>query len=364
MGGARGVKVGLVLGAGGTVGGAWLTGGLNALALETGWDPASAQNIVGTSAGAMMGGLLAAGVPPWFMVAHSAGETFAGVNDANGRPSAEADRSAGSGFRLHRGPPPIGPGSWSLIGRSLLAPRLHRPAAVGAAWLPRGVISTEPLKATIRRVVPSGWADHDNLWIVACDFATGRRVAFGRHDAPRADLADAVAASCAIPGFYRPVDIDGRRYVDGGVWSTSNLDIVRNAGLDLVICLNPTSSATTIRGATGPPAPGGRLAQGLRRQSGRRLGSEAARLRDAGTHVILIQPTPEDNTVMGDNLMSRHNRNLVIETATRTVADQLRKLPERQLLDALPAGDPERIRRPEGPPSEWPSDLLPLPAAG
>ena len=87
------------------------------------------------------------------------------------------------------------------------------------------MISTEPLKDTIRRVVPSGWTPHPGTWIVACDYADGHRVAFGRHDAPQAELADAVAASCAIPGFYHPVDIAGRRYVDGGLWSTSNLEI-------------------------------------------------------------------------------------------------------------------------------------------
>jgi len=50
--------VGLVLGAGGVIGGAWLTGGLQALANETGWDPMSADHIVGTSAGSMIGALL------------------------------------------------------------------------------------------------------------------------------------------------------------------------------------------------------------------------------------------------------------------------------------------------------------------
>src|SRR5215204_1352070 len=101
------MRVGLVLGAGGVQGGAWLTGGLDALAQETGWDPASAERIVGTSAGAMLAGLLAAG------------ETFEGVVDARGRPAAEADRSGGAAFRLHRGPPPIGPGSWPLAIRTL-----------------------------------------------------------------------------------------------------------------------------------------------------------------------------------------------------------------------------------------------------
>src|SRR5919106_6122874 len=106
------MRVGLVLGAGGIQGGAWLTGGLDALVHETGWDPAEADYVVGTSAGSMMGALLASGVPPWFMVAHSAGETFAGLQDARGRPAGEADRAAGASFRLHRGLPPVGPGSW------------------------------------------------------------------------------------------------------------------------------------------------------------------------------------------------------------------------------------------------------------
>jgi NTE family protein len=349
------MKVGLVLGAGGVMGGAWLTGGLHALATETGWDPAEADYIVGTSAGSMMGALVASGVPPWFMVAHSAGESFEDLEDATGRPARDADRSAGAIFRLHRGLPPIGPGSWQLIMRSVTAPNRHRPSALFAGWLPRGSISTEPLKETIRRVVPSGWSEHENLWIVACDYATGRRVPFGREDAPPADLADAVAASCAIPGFYHPVTIAGRRYVDGGLWSTSNLDILRNAGLDLVICLNPTSSLHP----TFAWNPVERVAAGMRRLSGRRLGSEAKTLRAAGTEVVLIQPTDEDHAAMGPNLMSTRNRNPVIRTAIRTVTRQLREPGMAELLEGLPAGNPYRVRRPDGPPSTWPPELLP-----
>jgi NTE family protein len=94
------MKVGLVLGAGGVMGGAWLTGGLDALARETGWDPAESDYVVGTSAGAMIGALCASGIPPWFMVAHSFGESFAGVVDAHGRPAADADRSGGAVYRF------------------------------------------------------------------------------------------------------------------------------------------------------------------------------------------------------------------------------------------------------------------------
>lgn len=347
------MKVGLVLGAGGVMGGAWLTGGLYALARETGWDPMSADNIVGTSAGSMIGSLVAAGVPPWFMVAHSAGETFDGLVDANGRPAAEADRSAGATFRLHGGLPPIGPGSWKLIGRSLSAPHRHRPTAFVAGWLPRGVFSTDPLKDTIRRVVKSGWSDHPGHWVMACDYADGHRVAFGRADAPHADLADAVAASCAIPGFYHPVDIGKRRYVDGGLWSTSNLDVLRNEGLDLVICLNPTSSLH-------PPHawnPAERVAHVMRRGSGRRLGWEARKLRNAGTELVLIQPTRQDLDAMGVNLMSTRRRHEVIETAIRTVTEQLRAPGVREHLEKLPEGEPYKIEQPPGHPSTWPQVL-------
>jgi NTE family protein len=346
-------KVGLVLGAGGVMGGAWLTGGLEALATETGWDPAGADRIVGTSAGSMMGALLASGIPPWFMVAHSQGRTFEGLVGSDGRPAGEADRAAGATFRLHRGLPPIGPGSWRLVLHSLTAPQRHRPTALLAGWLPRGFISNESLKDTIRRVVPSGWTDHPSFWAVACDYATGTRVAFGRDDAPDADLADAVAASCAIPGFYHPVTIAGRRYVDGGLWSTSNLDILRNDDLDMVICLNPTSSLH-------PPLawnPAERIAGGMRRMSGRRLGSETKKLRAAGNEVVLIQPTTEDHEAMGPNLMSTKNRNPVIQTAIRTVREQLQADGVSQLLAGLPQGPDHKIREPEGPVSEWPDTL-------
>ena len=333
------------------MGGAWLTGGLHALATETGWDPAGADRIVGTSAGSMMGALLAGGIPPWFMVAHSAGETFQGVDDANGRPQGEADRAAGATYGIApEARLPIGPGSWRLVLSSLSNPTRHTPATLVGGWLPRGVVSTEPLHRTVRRVVPEGWVEHPGTWIVACDYADGRRVVFGRDDAPRADLADAVAASCAIPGFYAPVEIGGREYVDGGMRSTSNLDLLGDEELDLVVCLNPTSSLH-------PPQawnPVERVAGAFRRVSGRRLGSEARELRATGTRVVLIQPVSEDHRVMGPNLMSTRNRNPVIRTAIETVTGQLRQPEVREALAGLPPGEPYKVARPSGPPSSWP----------
>lgn len=345
------MRVGLVLGAGGVQGGAWLTGALDALAGHTRWDPASANYIVGTSAGSMIGTLLAAGIPPWFMVAHSEGESFDGMVDAEGEPARNADRSGGAVFRIALGALPLFPGSLPLVARSLLRPHRHTPAGVLAGWLPRGIISVDPLREIVRRSVPDEWTEHPNHWVLACNYSTGRRVSFGRADAPRAQLADAVAASCAVPGIYQPVKIGGHRYVDGGIWSTSNLDALRGLSLDLVICLNPTSTLHPLRAAN--PFDAIRLL--TNRESGRRLGHEARLLREEGTEVVLVQPTGRDLDAMGINLMSGRNRNEVIAVARETTAEQLGDPAIAERLAGLPAGDPEAIERPDRPVEQWPS---------
>jgi NTE family protein len=343
-------RVGLVLGAGGVLGGAWLTGALHAIAGETGWDPGSSDCIVGTSAGSMIGALLACGVPPWYMVAHSAGEHVDGLRDARGGAASSADRSAGATYSLHRGIPALGPGSWRLAVSSLARPYKYSPAALLAGWLPNGPISTEPLKDTVRRACNEAWAPHPNYWAMAVDYQTGKRVAFGRSDAPPAELPDAVAASCAIPGFFRAVEIGGRRYVDGGLGSASNLDVLADQPLDLVIALNPMSSLH----AGAPRTLGERFAYTIRQASGRRLGNEAKRLREAGIEVILIQPTVHDLDVMGTNLMSRSRRHEVIESGVRSVSEHLRDSSIGERLAELPPGHPALVRRPRGRPHSWP----------
>lgn len=347
------MKVGLVMGAGGVLGGAWLTGGLDALARETRWDPGSAEYIVGTSAGSMIGALVAAGVPPWFMVAHSRGEVFDGLTGPDGRPAADADRAAGAVFRVHRGLPPIGPGSLRMAFTALRNPLRHTPLQLLAGWIPAGFISTDSLKDVVRRAVPDEWVDHPNYWAVACDYESGRRIPFGRLDSPRADIAEVVAASCAIPGFYRPVRIGGRRYVDGGVCSVSNLDLVAGRGLDLVICLNPLTSQDRAAGLLD-------LLPALTNGAGRRrLAHEERKVRRFGTEVVVIEPSAADLAVMGRNWMSADRRLEVIETARRTVAEQLRSAPVRAVLADLPQGEPHKIERPAGPPSTWP-ELRPV----
>jgi hypothetical protein len=92
----------------------------------------------------------------------------------------------------------------------------------------------------------------------------------------------------------------------------------------------------------------------MRSASGRRLGSEARQLREAGIEPVLIQPTGDDLDVMGGNLMSRRRRNEVIAVASESVRGQIRTADVRKALAGLPPGEPGRVRRPKGPPSIWP----------
>ena len=146
------------------------------------------------------------------------------------------------------------------------------------------------------------------------------------------------------PRLLPDVEIDGRSYVDGGVRSVSNLDVLAAERPDLVIALNPMSSLHESE----PRTLGERAAYAVRRASGRRLGSEARMLRELGAEVVLIQPTVHDLDAMGTNLMSRARRHEVIEMAVQTVTEHLRESPVGERLGRLPAGLPALVRRPPG----------------
>ena len=334
------MRVGLVLGAGGVIGGSWLMGALEALEAETGWRAGDAEQIVGTSAGAVIGALAAAGIPSEYMSAYASGRTLDDVADAERRAASTAQRAGARDYHLQWALPSIGPGSWRLAAATLLQPHRHSAAAVLAGWLPRGFISTAPIRAVVEAYVPDPWPRRTSFWAVAADYATGRRVAFGSADAPPATVGEAVAASCAIPGFYHPVTVAGRRYVDGGICSVSNLDLLRDAGLDLAICLNPMSSLAQATGGS----PADRMAAIMRAAAGRRLGQEARTLREAGTRVLILQPSEQDVALMGFNLMSGARRLEVMEQARRSVANELRAMRSRRA--PLPSRTRPRRRRP------------------
>ncbi len=291
----------------------------------------------------MIGALCATGVPPWFMVAHSMGEVFEGVVDAHGRPASEADRSAGALFELHRALRRSGPAPGGSPCAPSPTPGATRPRPCSAAGSLAACSPPSRSRRPSAASCPSGWSPHPNLWVVACDYETGRRVPFGREDAPEADLADAVAASCAHPRLLPPPDdrrapLRRRRHL-------LDLEPRRTA--------RPGARPRDLPQPDLHPSPGPGGDQpaewfniAMRNASGRRLGSEAKKLRADGTDVILIQPTGEDLAVMGPNLMSAKRRNEAIEVARRTVAAQLAEPRQSRAARRPAAGRPAQDQPP------------------
>jgi NTE family protein len=205
------------------------------------------------------------------------------------------------------------------------------PTAVLAALLPEGRGDLSAVGRLVRGIVPSGWCPHAGYRAVALDFGSGRRVAFGAPDAPAADLADAVMASCAIPGWYAPVKVGGRRYVDGGAHSSTNLDLLAGLGLEEVFVLAPMVSFAVDR----PTHWRARAERQWRARVTRRCLREVATVHRSGTVVTVLGPGPEDLDAIGANLMAVDRRRHVLETALRTAS--------------LALADPERL--PDLPPS-------------
>jgi NTE family protein len=318
-------RIGLVLGAGGLVGHAFHAGVLSALAEATRWDPSNAEIIVGTSAGSRVGALLRAGVSASDLAAFATGET----------PSDDGAR-----FLARLGPPAKLPpftlanlfgdfpaaSSPKLLLRAALRPWEARFGAVLAAAMPAGRHSTEEMVAGLRRAVGEEWPDRP-LWICAVRLDDGRRVTFGKEESPPATIATAVAASSAIPGFFAPVEHEGVRYVDGGVHSPTNLDLLEGLGLDLVLVSSPMSTVGgTLRLAADFP---GRLLSRLR------LAQEAHRVRAGGTVVVTFQPNTDDQRVMGPNAMDPGRRRPVVEQVRESTRRRLQRPELRERLAAL-----------------------------
>lgn len=286
------MRVGLVLGAGGLTGTAFHAGVLTALAVDAGWDARDAEVIVGTSAGATAAALMRAGFPPRDYVSRVVGAPLSAEGDAilGGLPPLVQPAA--------RSPVRWRPAAGGLAVRLARRPWRLRPGVAAAALLPRGTRPVDPGAARLRPLF-QGWPDRP-LWICAVSLDTGRRVVFGQ-DA-QASVADAVAASCAVPGYYEPATVGSERFVDGGAWSLLNLDLLAGAGLDLVVVSAPLSTTDWVA-----IDPGNALRVPARAQQER----EAARVRRSGTPVLVVQPDARTRHVMGTRSMDVRKRSAV-----------------------------------------------------
>ncbi|NEE02459.1 patatin-like phospholipase family protein [Phytoactinopolyspora halotolerans] len=310
----EGPRRGLVLGGGGLLGAAWTVGALTAIEDATGVDMRTVDHILGTSAGAVTAAMLGAGVSVRQLYGHQLGRPVDG-------PLAgylwDYDHATG-GSRPMR--PRLGVGSPRLVTRNITRLRKLPPTAVLAAFLPEGRGDLRSIGDLVAAVSPDGaWSPHPGLWIVAMDYESGRRVPFGREGTPEAPLSEAVMASCAIPGWFAPVVIDGRRYVDGGACSATSVDLLAGLGLDEVFVVAPAVSFSSDR----PRALLSRVERKWRVRVTRRCLRETDKLRAEGTKVTILCPGPDDLAEIGGNVMDTTRRLRVLETSVRTSAELL-----------------------------------------
>jgi NTE family protein len=314
---------GLVLGAGGTLGAAWMIGALCALEEATGIDSRTVEVIVGTSAGAVVAALLGAGATPTELRDHQFGIPGAG-GPLSGR---DFDYSSTGGGLP--GWPRFGVGSLPLLARWAMNPIRHSPLVALSAVAPPARATLKPLQDLINSFTPADeWSTHPGVQVVAMDYSTGDRAVFDQASPIRTGLAEAVMASCAVPGWFAPVDIDGRRYVDGAVLSPTHAELVAGRGLDEVYILAPMASDELDQ----PDSMLARCERKLRRMMTRQVLGEANAIRGEGTKVMLLGPGPEDLAAMGGNVMDPARRLPVLQTSLRTTLATLR-------ANAAPAPD-------------------------
>jgi NTE family protein len=319
----NGIRRGLVLGAGGVLGLTWMIAALSALEAEEGFDARDVEVCIGTSAGSVLAALLGCGIGVDVALRHQQGIPAPADPDI----SWDYDRDSGGAVPPRPG---LGIGSPRLLLEAARHPRRVPPMAAFSAALPRGRGTLLPLHRMVELVsepLPGGgWPAAPSTWIVAMDYAAGTRTVFGRDGAPPATLADAVTASCAIPGWYVPVVIDGRPYVDGGTLSPTSLDLLVGAGLDEVYVLAPMASYVVDT----PSSPYARLERRLRRLITIGLQREARKVQARGIRVTVLTPGPEDLTAIGANLMEPRRRIRVLDTSLRTSAAALATLENAQ----------------------------------
>ncbi len=249
----------LVLGGGGFLGAMYEIGCLRALERKLDAGPLAFDLYVGTSCGAVVAALLAAGYRAQELYEHA--RSF--------RPSdfCRLDRGtlarAAARFPYH-------------LARRLLrglfggfAAIVEMQAVVQEA-VPAGLFDLAPLARFVRdRLRARGLEDSfealpRRLYVPAVDLDTGQRVVFGDPDSAAASVSLAVAASCAIPRYFQPVSIAERDFIDGGIGDALNLDVALERGARDVLAVNPIVAPLNDRKVRCLPAPAdgcGRLAQ-------------------------------------------------------------------------------------------------------
>jgi NTE family protein len=319
----RGLRVGLVLGGGGLVGLAYHAAALTALEHDLGWDARSADVIVGTSAGSIVACLLRRGVPASDLAARAVGVEpaaspppwTAGLSDQSGLPP----WSPRSMLRPPRLPGP------ALVARWTRRPWRIDPISATMGLLANGLVEPAQQARQLDEALGPDWPDA-RTWICAVRQHDLRRVVFGH--TIQARPTQAVMASCAVPGYFAPIGIDGVHYLDGGIHSPTNAAVLADEALDLVIVVSPMSGHASRRwGIDG----------WMRRYARAKLDPEVRRIERRGTPAVVLEPGPAVTGLLAGDFMDTTRLRAIVGAAFLDTGSQLIEPRTRTLLAGLAA---------------------------
>lgn len=377
-------KTALVLGGGGFTGGVYEIGALRALDLLAVNSSVNQFDVyVGTSAGSFIAALCANGVTPEEMMRVVTGQgpqPFADLDLSDLlRPNLLELVRKGAQLPLRLG--------------SLLRQVIAQPSQISvmdvvlglSEALPSGVYSGAGVERYLRTVLEDPDRTDDfrelrpDLYITATDLDTCERIVFGADGYEEVPISTAVRASGALPMVYAPLRLDGRELVDGGIVSTTNLDIAVEAGAKLVVVINPivpyvndfAEHVRTLRGRRPRRVSDMGFAQigyqAFKLLAHQRLHEMAGRWEDRypGVDIVLIEPEPTDELMFQTSMMNFTSRIAIARHGFQSVTYHLAREYERYSEITRRHGieiSPDRLRRvvehfeadePEGDVSAW-----------
>ncbi len=320
-------KIALVLAGGGMTGAVYEIGALRAIDdLLVDRSVNDFDIYVGTSAGAIVASFIANGVTPADMYRAIAGEH-------PDLPALRREHVFSFNYRefARRGialPAKLA----AAVGDYVLDRR--NSTLVDTLWsltdvLPSGLYDGRALERYMREALRDTGKSNNfdtltkELFIVATDLASGSRAVFGPDDDRQCPISLAVAASTALPIVYKPVMIEGREYVDGGLGGTASLDIAIEHGATLVVCVNPL---VPYDDRTAQPARSGGETQTFTRRGLSAIASQVSRItvyaglryhikqlrrQHPEVDIILIEPRADDQLLAFGNIM-RYGERLAI----------------------------------------------------
>jgi NTE family protein len=324
---ARRSKTALVLGGGGFTGGVYEIGALRAIDLLSVNRTVNQFDVyVGTSAGAFVASMAANGITPE--------EMMRVVNRQVPTPFRDIDvgtllrpnvvEFARSGVTL---PFKLARIARGLVGQLGAIPAISVVLSLAEA-LPSGMYSGSGIEDYVRTVLsdPDRTDDFrllDNeLYLAATDLDTCERIVFGANDWDDVPISTAVRASTALPMVYKPVRVKDRELVDGGIVSTTNLDIAVEAGAKFVVVVNPLVPYVNDFSKTESGLLGTRVRhisdmgfpqigyQSFKLLAYQRLHEMARQWeqRYPGVDIVLVEPEPNDELMFQTSIMNFTSR--------------------------------------------------------